>query len=34
MPSQRLRVTFTFAIVLAVIGLISAVRILLFSPQT
>jgi hypothetical protein len=34
MPSQRLRVTFAIAIVLAVFGLISAVRILLFSPQT
>jgi hypothetical protein len=34
MPSERLRVTFVFAIVLAVFGLVSAVRILLFSPQT
>ena len=33
MPSQRLRVAFVNAIVLAVIGIISAVRILLFSPQ-
>jgi hypothetical protein len=34
MPSQRLRVAFVFAILLAVFGLISAVRILLFSPPT